>query len=63
MEIAKIGSTGRALAHVEVQIRDEASVRSGIPPEQFAFLKTCLHPQPARRFRDGNAAAEELESV
>ena len=46
-----------------VQIRDEASVRSGIPPEQFAFLKTCLHPQPARRFRDGNAAAEELESV
>ncbi len=44
-------------------LEDVNSVRALLNTEQFEFLLRCLHSQPARRFRDGNALANRLEEL
>jgi eukaryotic-like serine/threonine-protein kinase len=36
---------------------------SSLQPARHAFLIKCLHPQPARRFRNGAEAAEQLRKM
>lgn len=40
-----------------------ATFRADLTPEQQAFVRRCLHPQPARRFLNGNKLADALEGV
>jgi eukaryotic-like serine/threonine-protein kinase len=45
------------------ELSDAASVEQTIGKSQYQFLLRCLHVQPARRFRNGDALAEELEGL
>lgn len=47
----------------QVQLADQKEAHKRLGDDRFAFLLTCLHRQPARRFRDGNAAAVALEEL
>lgn len=51
----------KRLGSVKLQKLTEA--RPGLPSEVVSFVNRCLHPQPARRFRDGRAAATAVESI
>lgn len=46
-----------------VAVQDLAELRSDLRPEHLAIVRRCMHPQPARRYRDGKSLAEALESV
>jgi serine/threonine protein kinase len=46
-----------------VCVPDIEAVRSGLRGEQYAVVRRCLHPQPARRFLNGTRLAEALEAV
>lgn len=37
--------------------------RQDLSPQQLGFMLRCLHPQPARRFRNGEAFYKALEGV
>jgi serine/threonine protein kinase len=51
----------RRLAAVEVA--DIATLRPKLGPEKVAVIRRALHPQPARRFRDGQSLAAALEPL
>jgi eukaryotic-like serine/threonine-protein kinase len=45
------------------QIGDLAALRPDLTPDQVAFVERCLHPQPARRPRNGTRFLEALEAL
>lgn len=42
---------------------DLAGLRPDLSPEQVGLVRRCLHAQPARRFRNGQALVTALESL
>ncbi len=46
-----------------VTIPDLAELRPDLGEAELAVARRCLHPQPARRYRNGAALAEALEDV
>lgn len=44
-------------------LQDDGKMQALLNAEQFAFLKRCLHRQPARRFRNGDEMADALEAL
>jgi serine/threonine protein kinase len=45
------------------QIPNLAVLRPDLTPEQVALVRRALHPQPARRFRNGQSLSEALEAT
>lgn len=46
-----------------VEVTDLASLRPDIPEEARALIARCLHPQPARRYRNGARLVDGLEAL
>jgi serine/threonine-protein kinase len=46
-----------------VTIDDSAGLQHSLDPARYQFLMRTLHRQPARRFRDGDELAQELEGL
>jgi eukaryotic-like serine/threonine-protein kinase len=44
-----------------VDFPDIKLLRDDLEDDQIAFLRRCMHPQPARRFRNGGQVARALE--
>lgn len=45
------------------QMPDLATLRPGLPEDQYDVVRRCLHRQPARRYLNGTALAEALEAL
>lgn len=45
------------------EIRDLTSLRDDLSSDVVALIRRCLHPQPARRFRNGRRLAEAMEGL
>jgi serine/threonine-protein kinase len=48
---------------MEVRVPDLASLRSDLTVKQVGLVKRCLHPQPARRFLNGQRLAQAIVEV
>jgi serine/threonine-protein kinase len=46
-----------------VELNRAPSVEAAVGSSRYMFLKRCLHAQPARRFRNGDELADELEGL
>jgi eukaryotic-like serine/threonine-protein kinase len=46
-----------------VETLDLVSFRTDLPPDVVDLVRRCMHPQPARRFRNGNRLREALEAL
>lgn len=46
-----------------VEVPDIATLRTDLPVDAVSIVNRCLHPQPARRYRNGTRLAEALESL
>jgi serine/threonine protein kinase len=46
-----------------VSMTDIESIRPDLAPNQHAVVRRCLHPQPARRYRNGTRLVEALEGL
>jgi eukaryotic-like serine/threonine-protein kinase len=46
-----------------VTIPDLAQLRPDLNAAELAVIRRCLHPQPARRYRNGDALAKALEEI
>jgi eukaryotic-like serine/threonine-protein kinase len=42
---------------------DISSARPDLPSDAHALIRRCLHPQPARRYRNGGQLADALEGL
>lgn len=56
-----LGDYSRRLAAVETD--DVGATRTDLDQPVIALIRRCLHPQPARRFRDGLKLTEALEAI
>jgi serine/threonine-protein kinase len=56
-----IGDYAARLASVTVN--DIGAARPDLEESAVAVIRRCLHPQPARRYRNGTRLAEELEGL
>jgi serine/threonine-protein kinase len=46
-----------------VEVRDIETLRQDLSPESVAVIRRALHPQPARRYRNGIRLAQSLEAI
>ena len=44
------------------EVQDLRAFRTDLPAEALEIISRCLHPQPARRYRNGSRLAEALEA-
>ena len=59
----RAGLAQRARRLSRAEMTDLAALRNDIPDEQLAVVRKILHPQPARRFRDGRKLADASRST
>ncbi|MER6475791.1 serine/threonine-protein kinase [Streptomyces filamentosus] len=48
---------------INTRIIDIAEYRPDLSDQQCALIRRCLHPQPARRFLNGNRLAQAIEEI
>jgi serine/threonine-protein kinase len=62
-----IAWTGDAADYVDrlsrVDRPELGAFRTDLDPEVVALIDKCLHPQPARRYRNGQRLADALEAI
>jgi hypothetical protein len=46
-----------------VELNDAPALQAALGPDRYAVLARCLHSQPARRYRNGDELAGELEEL
>jgi serine/threonine protein kinase len=56
-----IGDYATRLAAVKTEDIEQA--RPDLDPAEVALIRRCLHPQPARRYRNGTKLAQALEAI
>lgn len=52
-----------AVRLINTRIVDIAEHRPDLSDQQSAFIRKCLHPQPARRYLNGNRLAQAIEEL
>jgi serine/threonine protein kinase len=64
LPIAYTGDLGDYAVRLSaVQVTDIKAARPDLSDDAVAVIRRCLHPQPARRYRNGQQLTEALEAV